>query len=146
PGRPGRLRARVRHKDGLWRWIESTAANLLDEPLVAAIVINCRRTDNDRDQHCHAFATRDTGLRTLARTLALDLKEPLLVMMLVTELLMRKAQLNSCDQESVCAAIDRVRHLASSVDELLSAAAQDFHDSLTNPDGYVQRVGERNAA
>jgi PAS domain S-box-containing protein len=33
---------RVRHRDGSWRWIESTGRNLLDNPAVAGIVGNCR--------------------------------------------------------------------------------------------------------
>ena len=33
---------RLRHKDGSWRWLESTATNLLREPAVRAIVINYR--------------------------------------------------------------------------------------------------------
>jgi two-component system sensor histidine kinase UhpB len=40
----GRLSAqyRVKHKDGSWRWLESVATNLLDEPAVQAVVINSR--------------------------------------------------------------------------------------------------------
>ena len=33
---------RFKHKDGSWRWLESSATNLLDEPSVGAIVINYR--------------------------------------------------------------------------------------------------------
>jgi PAS domain S-box-containing protein len=33
---------RVRHRDGSWRWIESTGTNLLQEPGVLAIVVNAR--------------------------------------------------------------------------------------------------------
>jgi len=40
----GRLAAetRVRHRDGSWRWVEATGANLIDEPSVRAIVVNYR--------------------------------------------------------------------------------------------------------
>jgi PAS domain S-box-containing protein len=34
--------ARVRHRDGSWRWVEAEAANLLAEPSVQAVVINYR--------------------------------------------------------------------------------------------------------
>jgi PAS domain S-box-containing protein len=34
--------AMVQHKDGSWRWIESTARNLLHEPTVEAVVVNFR--------------------------------------------------------------------------------------------------------
>jgi PAS domain S-box-containing protein len=36
------LQARMRHKDGSWRWLEGTLTNLLREPSVAAIVNNYR--------------------------------------------------------------------------------------------------------
>jgi diguanylate cyclase (GGDEF)-like protein/PAS domain S-box-containing protein len=44
-GAPGVHRAavlRIRHKDGRWRWIETEANNLLDNPAVAGIVHNSR--------------------------------------------------------------------------------------------------------
>ena len=34
--------ARARHKDGSWRWIETTLSNLLHEPSVQAVVVNFR--------------------------------------------------------------------------------------------------------
>ena len=34
--------AMIRHKDGSWRWIESTTRNLLHEPSVQAVVVNFR--------------------------------------------------------------------------------------------------------
>jgi len=39
PGTYRGLPYRLRHKDGSWRWIESTALNLLDNPNVQAVVI-----------------------------------------------------------------------------------------------------------
>ena len=33
---------RIQHKDGSWRWLESTFTNLLDEPSVQAIIVNFR--------------------------------------------------------------------------------------------------------
>ncbi|MBI4516166.1 MAG: PAS domain S-box protein [Deltaproteobacteria bacterium] len=35
---------RVRRQDGDWRWVEVVATNLLSEPAVGAIVVNCRDT------------------------------------------------------------------------------------------------------
>jgi PAS domain S-box-containing protein len=34
--------ARLRHKDGSWRWVESRVTNLLDDPMVQAVVTNLR--------------------------------------------------------------------------------------------------------
>jgi PAS domain S-box-containing protein len=50
---------RLRHGDGTWRWIESTASNMLDEPSVRAIVINYRDiTDHKQaEEQIHYQAT-----------------------------------------------------------------------------------------
>ncbi len=42
PGETKNIEARVRHKNGAWRWVEITSRNLLDEPGVRAIVSNVR--------------------------------------------------------------------------------------------------------
>ena len=42
PGAERNLELRTRHADGSWRILEATAKNLLDDPAVAGIVINCR--------------------------------------------------------------------------------------------------------
>ncbi len=42
PGRISTLQYRFRHKNGGWRWIESTFSNLLSTPNVEAIIINFR--------------------------------------------------------------------------------------------------------
>ena len=42
PGAERTLELRTRHADGSWRILEATAKNLLDDPAVAGIVINCR--------------------------------------------------------------------------------------------------------
>ncbi|MFO1421904.1 MAG: EAL domain-containing protein [Candidatus Competibacteraceae bacterium] len=42
PGRAVTTQYRFRHKDGSWRWLESTISNLLAEPSVGALVINFR--------------------------------------------------------------------------------------------------------
>ncbi len=42
PSKSRALEFRVRHGDGSWRWLESTATDLLDDPAVGAIVHNFR--------------------------------------------------------------------------------------------------------
>jgi PAS domain S-box-containing protein len=42
PGKIGSIQYRFRHKDGSWRWLESTISNLIAEPGVEAIVFNYR--------------------------------------------------------------------------------------------------------
>jgi PAS domain S-box-containing protein len=42
PGQSIRMQYRSRHKSGSWRWIEAVGTNMLDNPAVAAIVLNYR--------------------------------------------------------------------------------------------------------
>lgn len=42
PGKVATTRYRFRHKDGSWRWLESTISNLLHEPGVESILFNFR--------------------------------------------------------------------------------------------------------
>jgi len=42
PGKVITVEYRLRLKDGSWRWIEGTATNLLHDPVIGAIVVNCR--------------------------------------------------------------------------------------------------------
>ncbi len=46
---PGRvLEYRYRHRNGSWRWLESTAHNRLDDPAVAGVVVTSRDVSNRR--------------------------------------------------------------------------------------------------
>jgi len=62
-----RLELRLAAADGGWRWIECTAANLLEHPAVNGIVLNCRDV-TDRKQAEAALAAADTRLDTALRT------------------------------------------------------------------------------
>lgn len=42
PGAPITTQFRARHRDGSWRWMESVATNLLDDPAVHGVVSNTR--------------------------------------------------------------------------------------------------------
>jgi PAS domain S-box-containing protein len=49
PGTSLAIDARLRHKDGSWRWVESRVTNLLEDPAVRAVVSNFRDvTDRKR--------------------------------------------------------------------------------------------------
>lgn len=39
PEKPHKITVRARHKDGSWRWVESTTLNLLENPQVRALVV-----------------------------------------------------------------------------------------------------------
>ena len=73
PGRTVQGRIRVRHEDGSWRWIDGTVRNLLDDPLIAAIVCNFRDvTPQVQTQQEIESLNRDLERRVLERTVELE--------------------------------------------------------------------------
>jgi len=54
PGKVVTVEVMVRHKDGSWRWVETTVSNLLEEASVRAVVMNFR----DITERRHADAER----------------------------------------------------------------------------------------
>jgi diguanylate cyclase (GGDEF)-like protein/PAS domain S-box-containing protein len=53
PGDVVSARYRFRHKDGSWRWLESTISNLLDKPAVNALVFNFRDVTERQQAEAH---------------------------------------------------------------------------------------------
>ena len=49
PGATVRAQYRFRHKDGSWRWLESTISNLIHEPSVEAIIFNYRDVTEQKE-------------------------------------------------------------------------------------------------
>ena len=133
---PNRMQARVRQKDGQWRWVESTATNLLDEPCVGAIVINfreigTRRAEEEERQHlAEELARSKAELRAFALTAAHDLREPLRTISALTQVLVRKAQLDEAGKEIADFIVAGVQRMNTLLDCLLSSATRDSDDSL----------------
>lgn len=67
PGATRRGEFRMLHRDGSWHWVEVTATNLLDEPLVRGLVVNYRDI-NERKQIESALRQSEERLDTLIRT------------------------------------------------------------------------------
>lgn len=65
PGRVVSREFRFRHKNGTYRWIESTGLNLLDDPHVRGIVVNSRDVD-DRRRAEDLLRESEKKYRTLA--------------------------------------------------------------------------------
>jgi PAS domain S-box-containing protein len=51
PGTTIRTQVRVRHKDGSWRTVEAVGKNLLDDPVVAGVVVNYRDVTEREQAH-----------------------------------------------------------------------------------------------
>jgi PAS domain S-box-containing protein len=51
--------ARMRHKDGTWRHIETIGQNLLDSPAVGAIVVNLRDVTDREERHATELQLRE---------------------------------------------------------------------------------------
>ncbi len=64
PGETTYFSSRLRHKNGNWRWVESTARNLLNDPNVRAIVVNFHDI-TDRKNAEEALKASEERFRTL---------------------------------------------------------------------------------
>lgn len=136
PQRPKRTQVRVRRKDGEWRWVESTASNLLDEPHVGAIVVNYREISTRRAEEearqrlAEELIRANAELVAFAHTVAHDLREPLRTISAFTSILTKKVQLDK-DHEKIAGFIqDGVQKMSLLLESLLSSATGRFNDSL----------------
>lgn len=136
PEWPNRIQARIRQKDGQWRWVESTASNLLDEPHVGAIVINYREIDARRaeEEERHRVGEEllliNAELNAFVHTVAHDLREPLRTISACTEILIRHAQVDDAHKQTAVLIVDGVKRMSQLLDHLLSSATAQFTKSL----------------
>jgi PAS domain S-box-containing protein len=68
PGVPLKTEYRIRHKDGTWRWVETTSQNLIDNPDVQEIVVTTHditERKQSEEQIKKALAEKETLLREL---------------------------------------------------------------------------------
>jgi diguanylate cyclase (GGDEF)-like protein/PAS domain S-box-containing protein len=99
PGMTATVECRVWHKDGSWRWVESTGTNLLDEPSVQAMVINYRDITERKqsEQSLQRYAERLKTLHEIDRAI-LELQSPSAI---AETVLGRIQQLVACYRASV---------------------------------------------
>src|SRR5688572_13458876 len=87
--------------------------------------------ENSSDKRLAAELIRSNAeLQAFAHTLAHDLREPLRTISALTQLLVRKAQLDEADKEIADFIVDGVGRMSTLLDDLLSAATSGFNTSL----------------
>jgi PAS domain S-box-containing protein len=134
PGILKRTEMRVRHKDGSWRNIEVIGRNLLDDPIVAGIVVNYRDITERRQaaEKLEELYRQEKDLRQqlememkrrveFTRALAHELKTPLTPMLISSQVL--ASELKEEPLLSLARNISRgASNLNSRIDELLDLA------------------------
>ena len=122
------MQVRIRQKNGHWRWVESTASTLPDDPRFEAILIKyCeispRREEEDEKQRLtEELVLKNAELQSFAHTVAHDLSEPLRTISIFTELLDRQVSAEGADRTTVSFIIDGVKQMTNMLDDLLSSA------------------------
>jgi PAS domain S-box-containing protein len=134
---PGPLQwdARVRRKDGMYSWMESTISNLVFESEFQAIVmhqrdINARRAaEVERQRLAEELANSNLRLQEFAYTAAHDLREPLRAVSLWTEVLVRETQMNAHARQMAEFIVEGAARMSTLVDDLLSFANTGMYEA-----------------
>src|SRR5579871_123234 len=135
PPGPCQWDARVRCKDGTYSWVESTVSNLLFERGVQAIVMHQRNIDArkaaeaERRQHAEQLAQSNLRLEEFAYTAAHDLREPLRVISVYTEMLAQDTQMDGKAKQMAKFIVDGAARMSTLVDDLLSFASTGMHEA-----------------
>ena len=126
PRGPVQVRARLLAKDSLWRWVEGTFTNLIDDPDVGAIVANYRditeqkAAEEKQQKDAEELARYNAELESFAYAATHDLREPLRTVSAFTQLLVQRT---GCDEESEKYSkfiLDSVAHMSRMLDDLLA--------------------------
>ena len=151
----GRLQwdVRVRHKDGKYSWVESTAYNLLLESDVQAIAINQRNIDARRateeqsQRHVEELARSNLRLEEFAYTAAHDLREPLRAISSYTKTLVENVRMDGETKQMAKFIVDGAARMSTLVDDLLSFANTGKYEPLRRVDlKHVMASAIRNMA
>ncbi len=126
---PRQCDVRVRHREGKYRWIETTLSNLLHEVEVQAIVMRQRDVsalkalEVERKQHAEELTRSNLRLGEFAYTAAHDLREPLRVISLYSEALVRKTPVDSESEVMAKYIVDGAERMSALIEDLLSFAS-----------------------
>ncbi len=126
PGLPLEVEARVLRKDGRWRWVAATSANLLEEPDVRAIVLNYRdiserkAAEEANQRNTDELARCNAALQAFAFAAAHDLREPLRTVGTFTEYLVQRTRVDETSKEIAGFIVSGVKRMSVLLDDLLS--------------------------
>jgi light-regulated signal transduction histidine kinase (bacteriophytochrome) len=128
---------RIRQKNGKWCWVESTISNLLDEPSISAIVLNCREISARKSAREHKrleseeLARANMELEDFAYGLAHDLREPLRTISMYSEILVNDKKLDEHGREELAQfIINGVRRMSALLEGLHALAIRAFDAPL----------------
>lgn len=133
PPGPRHVKVRVRRKSGEFCWVESTISNFLDEPRIAAIVVNCREIPSESARR-HDWRRIDETVRSNARledfayAVAHDLREPLRTISMFSEILIEEADLDTCGRMQAQFIVDGVARMSALLEGLHAFALRGFDD------------------
>jgi len=126
PRLPVEIEARVRGKDGQWRWVAITSANLLEEPDIRAIVLNYRdiserkAAEEEKQRNVEELARCNEALQAFAFAAAHDLREPLRTVGTFTEYLVQRTRVDDATKEIAGFIVSGVKRMSVLLDDLLS--------------------------
>jgi PAS domain S-box-containing protein len=129
----GRWEARMRRKDGSYCWIESAAANLLQDVEVRAIVMHQRdihdrrAAEESRRKKGGELEQSNLRMEEFAYTVAHDLREPLHAVSVCTEVLIQKLGLDEETEKMAEFLLDSTARMSQMVTDLLSFARTGLH-------------------
>jgi diguanylate cyclase (GGDEF)-like protein len=144
PGRAFALELRVQHKDGSWRWLESTGRSMLDDPAIEGVVINSRDiTERKRaEEKLSAYAEELRALSLTDPLTGLSNRRGFFVLAEHKRRLAQRAgrflTLLFVDIDGMKEINDRLGHTAG--DQALNDAAEILRDTFRDSD-VIARMG-----
>jgi PAS domain S-box-containing protein len=128
PGTTLTAQFRCRHKDGSWRWLESTTTNLLEDPGVQALVINShditerKQLDEALQQRARELAEANQSKDEFLAMLAHELRNPLVPIVNSLHILRQESSANPAMHQARLMAERQVRNMVHLVDDLLDVS------------------------
>lgn len=147
PDLPIHNELRLRRKDGQWAWIESTTANLLEQPDIRAFVSNYRditerkTAEQEAQRQAEKLVRFNAELEAFTYAVTHDLKEPLRSVSVFTELLVQRSKPDEETQDLAGFIVDGVKRMSALLDDLLSFTSLKAHVKLQQT--ALRRAAER---